>query len=71
MLAVPRILFGQGQGRSWDDVRRNGYISAGGGAWYTRTLQLLSPGDRVWVHILRTATWAWASSKSRCGLPVL
>ncbi|MCC7473977.1 MAG: hypothetical protein IT425_01165 [Pirellulales bacterium] len=26
-----------------------GFISAGGGTWYTGTLQLLNPGDRVWV----------------------
>lgn len=24
-------------------------MSAGGGAWYSRTLKLLKPGDRVWV----------------------
>ncbi|GKQ33330.1 hypothetical protein PSTH1771_02295 [Pseudomonas syringae pv. theae] len=28
-----------------------GFISGGGGAWYSKTLQLLSPGDRVWVNI--------------------
>ncbi len=48
------VSFGTGPGRSWDDARRYGYISAGGGAWYTRTLKLLSPGDRVWVNIPRT-----------------
>jgi len=25
------------------------FISAGGGEWYSNTLSLLSPGDRVWV----------------------
>ncbi len=48
------VSFGTGERRSWDDARRYGYISAGGGAWYTRTLKLLSPGDRVWVNIPRT-----------------
>jgi len=35
--------------RSWSDAVQYGFICAGGGAWYTRTLQLLKPGDRVWV----------------------
>lgn len=37
--------------RSWDDARKYGFISGGGGSWYSRTLQLLSPGDRIWVNI--------------------
>lgn len=41
-------------GRSWEDARRYGFISAGGGRWYTQTLNLLSPGDRVWVNIPKT-----------------
>lgn len=28
-----------------------GFICAGGGNWYSKILQLLSPGDRVWVKI--------------------
>lgn len=40
--------------RSWDDARKYGFISAGGGDWYTRTLKLLSPGNRIWVNIPRT-----------------
>lgn len=36
---------------SWDEARKFGFISAGGGSWYSRTLKLLSPGDRVWVNI--------------------
>ena len=30
--------------------RRYGFFVAGGGDWYTKTLDLLSPGDRVWVN---------------------
>jgi hypothetical protein len=40
-----------GTGRNWDDARRYGYISGGGGLWYSQTLKMLSPGDRVWVNI--------------------
>ena len=43
-----------GSGRSWADAVRYGYISAGGGSWYSQTLKMLSPGDRVWVKIPRT-----------------
>jgi hypothetical protein len=43
--------FGEGRHRTWSDGRKLGFISAGGGSWYTQTLKLLSPGDRVWVKI--------------------
>lgn len=46
--------FGEGDTRSWDEARRHGFISAGGGTWYTNTLRMLSPGDRVWVNIPST-----------------
>lgn len=35
--------------RSWVEARRYGFISAGGGTWYSNTLNLLSTGDRIWV----------------------
>lgn len=40
-----------GSQRSWEDARKYGFISGGGGAWYSQTLGMLSPGDRVWVNI--------------------
>lgn len=40
--------------RNWEDAREYGFISAGGGSWYSKTLSLLSPGDRVWVNIPHT-----------------
>ncbi len=45
------VSFGDATSRSWDDARKYGYISAGGGTWYSQTLKLLAPGDRVWVNI--------------------
>ena len=39
---------------TWSDARKYGFISAGGGSWYSQTLRMLSPGDRVWVSIPRT-----------------
>jgi hypothetical protein len=41
--------YGHGENRSWADAVQYGFICAGGGSFYTRTLQLLNPGDRVWV----------------------
>jgi hypothetical protein len=43
--------FGHGTERSWEDAVQFGFICAGGAPWYSRTLQLLTPGDRVWVKI--------------------
>jgi hypothetical protein len=45
------VSFGDASSRSWEDARRYGYISGGGGLWYSQTLKMLSPGDRVWVNI--------------------
>jgi hypothetical protein len=45
------VSFGDMNSRSWEDARRFGFISAGGGSWYSQTLKMLSPGDRVWVKI--------------------
>jgi hypothetical protein len=45
------VSFGQGENRHWDEAVKYGFISAGGGKWYTQTLSMLSPGDRVWVNV--------------------
>lgn len=41
--------FGAGPERSWAEATRYGFISAGGASWYSKTLGLLHPGDRIWV----------------------
>lgn len=38
-------------GRQWEDARQYGFISAGGGDWYTRSLQQVPEGARIWVCI--------------------
>ena len=43
--------FGGGPARNWNEARKYGFISAGGGSWYSRTMGLLSCSDRVWVKI--------------------
>jgi len=45
------VSFGHDQGRSWADAVQYGFICGGGGSWYSRTLQLLNPTDRVWVNV--------------------
>lgn len=45
------VSFGVDEYRSWKDAVRYGFISAGGGQWYSNTLKMLKPDDRVWVNI--------------------
>jgi hypothetical protein len=45
------VSFGEGQTRNWEDARRYGFVSAGGGDWYTRTLRILPMNGRVFVNI--------------------
>lgn len=47
------VSFGDGDGRSWEDGLRYGFVSAGGDRWYSRTLRALPVGARVNVHIPR------------------
>ncbi len=42
--------FGEYEDRSWEEARKFGFFAAGGGQWYTRTLNLLNLGDRIWVR---------------------
>ena len=41
---------GHGEHRSWEDMRRYGFIAAGGGRLYSDPLRRLSPGDRVCAY---------------------
>jgi hypothetical protein len=45
------VSFGSGDSRDWEEARRHGFISGGGGAWYSNTLRQLSPGNRIWVKV--------------------
>jgi hypothetical protein len=40
-----------GGAREWEEARKYGFIGGGGGRFYSRTLEMLSPNDRVWVNI--------------------
>ena len=43
--------FGHGPDRNWDEACKHGFISGGGGSWYSNTLSMLAEGDRVWVKV--------------------
>jgi len=46
------VSFGdENDGRSWEDARKYGFISAGGGVWYSKTLRSLPVGARVFTYI--------------------
>lgn len=45
------VSFGADQTRIWDEAVRYGFISGGGGTWYSNSLRMLSPGDRIWVKV--------------------
>lgn len=41
--------FGDSDSRDWEEARKFGFISAGGGSWYSTPLKTLKNGDRIWV----------------------
>lgn len=45
------VSFGHGENRNWDEAVKYGFICAGGGTWYTKTLFQLKEGDRIWVNL--------------------
>lgn len=48
------VSFGDDDTRDWEDARRYGFVTAGGGLWYSRTIRALPVGARVSVCIPRT-----------------
>ena len=40
--------------RDWEDCQRYGFVSGGGGKWYSQTLNLLFQGARVFAMIPKT-----------------
>ncbi len=45
------VSFGEGPSRSWKEAVKYGFISGGGGTWYSNSLRMLSEGDRIWAKI--------------------
>jgi len=45
------VSFGADEHRDWEDARKYGFISAGHGEWYSRTLKQLFIGARVFSYI--------------------
>jgi len=40
-----------GGDRPWEDARRFGFVSAGGGKFYSQTIRSLPVGARIWVNV--------------------
>ena len=45
------VMFGHPERRRWEDARRYGFVSAGGGRRWSRPLERLTAGDEVLVHV--------------------
>lgn len=43
--------YGAGATRSWEDAAKYGFVSGGGGHWYTKTMLNLEVGSRIWAYI--------------------
>jgi hypothetical protein len=41
----------KGTDRDWEEARKYGFIGGGGGRFYSQTLSMLNPGDRIWVNV--------------------
>lgn len=60
------VSFGHDDTRNWDDACKYGFISAGGGTWYTKTLHMLEVGNRVWVNVPARGYVGVGIVKERC-----
>ena len=45
------VSFGGDQNRDWKEAQKYGFVSAGGGTWYTQSLGMLKKGARIWVNL--------------------
>jgi hypothetical protein len=53
-------------GRRWEDAVKYGFVSAGGGEWYSRTIRNLQAGARIFAYIPKAAMYG-ASPRSTGG----
>ncbi|WP_348760680.1 nuclease, partial [uncultured Salinisphaera sp.] len=45
------VSFGHDDTRDWGEARQHGFVCAGGGSWYSNTLNALESGPRIWAKI--------------------
>lgn len=45
------VAIGEGVHRNWEDCRKYGFVSAGGGRRYTSPLEQLAPGARIFAYV--------------------
>lgn len=62
------VNFGDGLGRSWDDARRYGFVSAGGGGRYSKPILRIAPGDTLLVY-LPGSGYAGIATATRAAVP--
>ncbi len=43
--------YGDEEQRSWEDALKYGFVSGGGGTWYSKTMHMLEAEDRIWVNV--------------------
>jgi hypothetical protein len=60
------VAVGDGEERSWEDMRRYGFVSAGHGDKYRNAMMTLSAGDRVWAAI--PSSWAKGGAHGYVGV---
>ena len=56
------VSFGGSADRRWEDARRFGFVSAGGGKFYTQSIRSLPEGARIWVNLPGTGYVAVGST---------
>lgn len=45
------VSFGESTDRNWNEAIQHGFVSGGGGTWYSNSLRMLNEGDRIWTKI--------------------
>ena len=45
------VSFGGSLDRRWEDAHEHGFVSAGGGRFYTQSMRSLPEGARIWVNL--------------------
>ena len=56
-----------GGDRPWEDARQHGFVSAGGGKFYSQTMRSLPVGARIWVNIPGTGIRGRRRNHCICG----
>lgn len=64
------VSFGSNPNRDWEEARKYGFVSAGGGSWYTKSLGMLEPGARIWVNMPGGIGYAGVGNVVEVAVPI-